>query len=429
MSEPFDGSSRRSRSREKDRVSLQAAIHGVERRLSFSHDVDLPLEEFVAVREPDGRSYSDRLPESRLPGAGEQKVNCGWGLQALHCPSCAGLATAGRACRRFGCPACHESGEFRRARTVASKLESLRQHRAARSDAGVYLHHLVVSLPASVRFNSIRPYERSLTVIKLLLDRINVDAGYIIYHPYVLQSDDESDVGPSSQLKEGWKETRLAIEADDWESVRDDRLVFRPHFHVIGVSEFVKTKAQTKALEDRTGIVIHRIARRRSDGKPRSIAARDELCRILLNELTHVGVRSSEGSDDAVLARLFGQVTNHQAEPAVHGHMTGILRDIAGGILGVDFSEYRCLNCAETGTDSCPCRTTARGDSTGVRSSHGTCNGKLRSLHGAPQLLADPAWRARITAEYGAERITALEEAVEEWNATAGIHPNEYPDD
>lgn len=424
---PPTGSSRRSRSREKDRVSFQGEIHGMERRLSFSHDVDLPLEEFVEVREPDGRSYADRLPESRLPGAGEQYLNCGWDLQALYCPRCAGPAMAGRACRRFGCRACHESGEFRRARNVASKLESLRQHRAARSDTGVHLHHLVVSLPDSVRFNSIRPFERSLTVIKLLLDRIGVDTGYIIYHPYVLQSSD-SDVGPTSQLKEGWKETRSAIEVDDWESVRDDWLVFRPHYHVIGVSEFVETETQTKALEDRTGIVIHRITRRRSDGKPRSIADREELCRIVLNELTHVGVRSSQEGDDAVLARLFGQVMNHPAESAVHGHMTGILRNIAGGILGVDFSEYRCSNCAKTGTDSCACRTTARVDSTGTQSSHGTCNGKLRSLHGAPKLLDDPAWRARITAEYGIERIAALEEAVHEWNTTAGIHPNEHPD-
>lgn len=420
--------SKRSSSRAKADVRFKTPNDGSRRHVALANDTDRPFEGFATVSDPDGYSYDDPLPEPQLPGAGIPYSNCGSKLRALFCENCADTASVGRACRRFSCPRCHESGEFHRAQTLASKLESFKRDANVQRDdeKNMLLHHLVVSFPEGVRFNSSEPFERALEAVKLLLQWVNVDTGCILYHPYKVRSASQTVDGHQVSLNGGWHPIRTVIEHEDWPTVRNEQLVFDPHFHVIGVSESVYTEGYTDVLEDQTGVVIRRLTRTDSDDTDPSIRDLEDLCRILLSELTHVGVSDWKDGSQQTMTRMFGTVANSPSIESTHAKVTATLRAIAEPILDVDFSPRQCANCPVTGTGRCRCHAAV---SSGKSQGHdqGVCGGRLLSLHAAPEKLADEAWRTEVGTRYGTHRLRGLRKAVAEWVAQDGIHPPQPP--
>lgn len=276
---------------------------------------------------------------------------------------------------------------------MASKLESFRRHADAQSDDEVYLHHLSVSFQEGTRFNSIDPLERAIEAIELLLQRVNVDTGYILFHPYKLRLQYQARLASLSPDFDGrWPDTRTMIEREDWATVREARLVYDPHFHVFAVSDFVRTEEHTRDLERETGVVIHRITRSWPTGKSYSIGGVEDLCRIVLNELMHVGVTPAGDDATQAMLRRFGEVANFPADDRTSAVVTATLRNVAQSILGVDFSERRCTRHVTNGTQSCP-DTTAEGTDVFrlLRQQSATsyddsqrrelCGGKLISMH------------------------------------------------
>lgn len=269
--------SARSRTREKGAVCFRYEQDGERTHVRIARDIDASFTDAITTSEPDARDYSDALPELPLPGSGDLLDDCGEEIPALFCSGCGTPYDVGRTCRRSRCPRCWQSWAFNRAKSAAAKLQSLAKERGKRN-GGTLKHHVTVSLRDSTRFNSKDPLGRGLEAVKALLGKVNVDTGYLVYHPYRIAPEYRGDVlgHESGDGDMTWKDILEKVEGDDWpwEAVRNEFLTYSPHFHVIALSEFVDCTGVGE-IEDETGAVIHRITQRRDDGKERSIADLD----------------------------------------------------------------------------------------------------------------------------------------------------------
>lgn len=434
-SDETPGSSERKRSRAKNGVCFESERTDETRRVRLANDVDLPLEEFITVGESDGYEYTDALPAYELPGSGERLASCGDDVPALFCPICGTPETVGRTCRRSSCPRCWQSWVYQRARTLAAKVESLGRHEYAQNDRAVKQHHLVVSFRDSTRVRSTDPHKQATTIAKLLLQRVNVETGYLVYHPYRIAPayrGHERGHTPGNGTMT-WPDILALIERDEWSwpAVREKFLVYGPHFHVIGLSEFVSTEEQTAALEEQTGIVLHRITTRRHDGTDRSITDVTELCRIAVDTLSHAGIESTDDGVHYAAFRPFGKVANFSAYGDAAADVTAALREVAPSILGLRFSEHTCTEpldmptngdheekrCSMTAADS----SVKSGDTLEADTSpteESICGGSSQSMHVAHQYLDNPAWIAwfKNTYDDAEKRLTALERASGVWD-------------
>lgn len=404
MSDSPPGNSKRSRSRAKGAICFETEIDGERPRVRLTNDVDLSLEEFATRSAPDGYEYADPLPTYPVPATGTQDPSCGKAISPRFCNRCAIPDTVGRTCRCVSCPRCWQAWEFWRAHAIASKLASLNW--ARRVERAVYYHHLVVSFRASTRFRSADPEARAADAAKLLLQRLGIDTGVLLYHPYSIvpeynTSHPEYD---GSYDPVAWKDVLTWIERDkiSWSALRKQFLRYNPHFHVFTVAGEIPTKEHTTALEKRTGVLVRRLASRRSDGKTRSIANEAELCRALVSELTHIGVSTTETGSQRAAYRYFGELHNDKATPGALGHMAETLREVAPPILGVEFPPRECRKQVET-TGACDPL---------------TCGGQLCSIEDAQQYLADELWLAAVGERVvdSERRLAALRRACTAWN-------------
>lgn len=421
MTDPtIDGSSKRERSRAKGGICFEYEHDEDTRRVRLAHNVDLPLDEFAMVQEPDGYEYATQLPAQQLPGAGERRITCGESLSPRFCEWCSSPDTVGQTCRQSLCPRCWQAWVFWRAQMVASKLETCR--RDLWNEGRVWPHHLIVSFPESTRFRSENPEARAVEAAKLFLQRVNVDTGYLINHPYSIapQYNDSHPEYDGSKEPLAWKDISALVEHNEWSlpAIREELLIFQPHLHVFGLSSFVSAMQHAPAIEDRTGVVIRWLATRRSDGKTRSIADVEELCRILVSELTHVGVSANENGINQAACRYFGTVANVEASSRATATVSETLREVAPPILGVDFPPRECTDqVVKTG----PAHTadgTNQISGEGSSAATSTCGGQLRPMKEARQYLADPEKTAAVVDRVadGERRLAALRRAYEAWN-------------
>lgn len=338
--------SRRSGSRSKGAVCLQFTDKdGEEKRAKIRRDIDPRVfDAAVTVSEPDARAYEDQLPEHPLPGTGETRDTCGRPLDGLGCTDCWALKEVGQTCRSPDCPRCNTSWKFHRGIEKGVKLHDL----AKKVNHQTFKHHLTVSLRESTRFNSKYPLKKAREAIKPLLCKVNVDTGYLVYHGFRIKKEYRGDVlgYKSGEGDIGWKDIteKLESEAWSWEVVKEEFLVYAPHFHVLCLSDFVDT-TDVGEIEEKTGVVIHRITSEQEDGKERSIADVDELCRALGYSLTHTGIApESERQTHRADTWAFGQVANHDVGKQNPSRMEvdAAMRRVAPKILGASFPKHEC---------------------------------------------------------------------------------------
>lgn len=470
--------SRRSSTRSKGGVCFRFRRDGECRHVLIAQDIEPHYSDAVMVSEPDARDYSDALPEHPLPGSGELLDDCGEDIPALFCSDCGTPYEVGRTCRRSRCPRCWQSWVFHRAKSVASKVEALGRHLYSQEGKQVKQHHLTVSLAnIDVRFNSKDPLKQGVEAIKPLLSKVNVETGYIIYHPFRIAPEYRGDVlgHESGDGDMTWKDVLSKVESDSWtwEAVREEFLVFEPHFHVIALSEFVDCTG-VGDIEDKTGVVIHRITTRRDDGKERSIDGIDELAKVTAYSLSHAGLAPESGGESFRAAiRPFGRVANFEAWDRVKGEVTAALRKVSKQVLGFSFGDSVCSEHVHEGEDddadmSRAARTLASGggmpnwgdspsssagtleastsglnddtstwDATAgsvpsglaVVSDGGTerCDGQLVPMWKASEYLGSLEWLNAIERRFsdGEDRLRRLRDSYEEWDEMGRPRPVE----
>ncbi|WP_135806655.1 hypothetical protein [Halorussus marinus] len=300
----------------------------------------------IEVSEPDGRAYDDELTEGVSPGSGAKGDDCGDEISALFCGDCGEPVSVGRTCRRSRCPRCWQSWAFQRAVEPVAKTQSLAKTWGAQSGRSVKKHHLTVSLAGiGFRVNAKDPLDRGFQVVKRLMRQISVDTGTIIYHPWRITEEYRGEVKghESGDGDMTWADVLGKVESDDWtwEAVRDEFLVYAPHFHVIAVSDWVEGGAVTREIEEQTGVVVERITEADPDS---STSIRDlvALARATLYAVSHTGLRLGDDGAFRSAIRQFGEVANFEAYDDVRAEATAALRSAAPDVLGVEFPEPRC---------------------------------------------------------------------------------------
>jgi hypothetical protein len=338
-------SSARSRSRSKGAVCFEATLNGEQKRVRLANDVEAGMAGSVEVMEPDAREFAAALPQLRLAGSGARLADCGVEMPGLFCPRCGGSMVVGRTCRRSVCPRCWESWAFAQAKTNAAMVEGVRRYRAASGDSNAKYHHLTVSFPVSTRFDSMDPRGRGSEAVKLLLGEVGVYAGIMIYHPWRIAEEYRGDVQghESGDGDMTWAEILTKIESSEWSwaAVRDELLVYAPHYHVFANAPFVQGGAVTEAIEEQTGVVIHRITK----GEDSSVSLYDleDLTAAMAYSLSHVGLAWNEENEEYRAAyRRFGETANFSPTPSVEADVDTALRKVAPEVLGIEFPEPRC---------------------------------------------------------------------------------------
>lgn len=479
--------SRRSATREKGAVCFEYTDkNGEETRVRIARDVEPHYSDAIRTSEPDARDYSDALPELPLPGSGETLSDCGEEFPGLFCTGCGSPQSVGRTCRRSQCPRCWNSWAFNYGVSIASKLQGLAKKRSG----SVYKHHVTVSLRESTRFNSQDPIGRGVEAIKPLLAKVGVDTGYIIYHPYRIAPEYQGDIlGHGSGSGDmTWKDILEKVEGEawSWDAIRDEFLIYSPHFHVLCISGFVDTTG-VEEIEDETGIVIHRITTSREDGKERSIADLEELCKVTAYSLSHAGLALADGGEEYRTAvRPFGEVANFEAWDSVKSETKETMRQVAPTVLGIEFPDPECSETVhEHAHDGCthghdPADVDGEAESGGSRSrAHifrgrtepnsfpaetwdaasdafcndvtdtwdatvgivpsgmsaptegqtSKCGGKLAPMWAADSYLGDLDWIAEIEEQHGEDRMVEFRQAVEVYKDLGSPRPDVPPDD
>lgn len=415
----------RKRSRSKGAVCIEALLNGEKKRVRLANDVEAHMDDSIEVMEPDAREFGDALPKFRLPGSGARLNDCGDDMPGLFCPRCGGSLVVGRTCRRSVCPRCWESWDFQRAKTNAAMVEGVRRYRAASGESNAKYHHLTVSFRPSTRFDSTDPFGRGVEVAKLLLEEVGVYAGILIYHPWRIVEEYRGDVQghESGSGDMTWAEvlTKIGSEAWSWEAAREEFLVYAPHFHVYANAPFVQGGAVTEMIEEKTGVVIHRITK----GEDSSVSLYDvnDLVASMAYSLSHAGLSWDEDNEEfRATYRRFGETANFSPSPSVEADVDAALREEAPEVLGVEFPKPRCDNetvdvgekesAEETESDqnaegaSSPRPGASRQRSRGVADAGGWPKGSGSN------------WNSGNTGGYAVEGDDDL------WTATAGVSPS-----
>ena len=339
-------SSARKRSRSRGAVCAETTLNGETKRVRLANNVEAHMDESIQATEPDAREFADALPQYRLPGSGELLNDCGVDTPALFCPECGAKTVVGRTCRRSICPRCWESWDFQQAKTNASMVEGLRRYRAASGESNAKYHHLTVSFRPETRFDSADPFERGVEATKLLLEEVGVYAGILIYHPWRIAEAYRGEVRghESGEGDMTWADvlTKVASPAWSWEAARSEFLVYAPHFHVYANAPFVQGGAVTEMIEERTGVVIHRITKRDSSV---SLYDVEDLASSMAYSLSHAGLAWDEDNEQFRAAyRRFGETANFSPTPGVEADVDAALREVAPEVLGQEFPKPRCDN-------------------------------------------------------------------------------------
>ena len=425
------GTSKRSRSRSGSAVCFERETDDGGERVRLSNQVDASNADSITVSEPDARDYSDALPPLPVPGSGECLPDCGDDIPALFCASCGSPSIVGRTCRRSRCPRCWKAWDFQRAKVAASKIEGLRRYRAASGNSKAKYHHMTVSFPNSIRFNSDDVLSRAFSAVKLLLEESGVYDGHLIYHPWRIAEDYRGDIHGhgSGNGDMTWAEILEKIESDEWiwEAVREEFLVYAPHFHVFANAAFVQGGAVTEAVESQTGVVVHRITK----GVDSSVSLYDasDLCAAVAYGYSHAGLSQTADGSHRVEARSFGEVANFTPKPSVERDVDRGLRRVAPNVLGITFPKPKCDN--ETPDIELPDESDVSGESKASAAEPALSASRTATATRAGRFNADDRWQAKSTGALTADSGPALEThtgssgggTATSWEATAGVSP------
>jgi hypothetical protein len=365
------------------------------------------------------------LPELPLPGFGEAYEDCGEDFPRF-CADCGATHTVGRTCYRSTCPRCAPSWARDRAATAAGKLEATRRYKESKRDgwSGYKFHHLTLSPPDEFATFSPESLDRTFEILKEVLDELGASTGYLFFHPFRGEAEDEDDRGE-------WKE-RLFDEEREWEGDVREELEFSPHFHAVVIAKYVDGSHVTRAIEEQTGWLVHRITK--SDDSDVSIYGKYDLARVVSYCLSHTGLEEKESGRTRAAYRAFGRTANLTATDEIAAEMDAAVRSVAPRTLGLSWSS---VACQEDRGDREPQSALVAGteaaydagggpvgeDGEGLHTPDdeadkpdGVCAGRLMRLSTAPRFLEDEEWCER------APRVDELREACREW-------PEELPED
>jgi hypothetical protein len=284
------------------------------------------------VLNPDAQGF---LPTMELPGFGETQEDCGKPID-FFCDHCYRTAETGRTCKQSTCKRCASAWCRDRAENGVAYLKALRFKRYHETGRDQLFHHVVLSPPSDWQLEASDPYEKTWDVVKEICAELGLK-GYAGYHPWSGDNDVEDDRGE-------WKD-RL-FEGRAWENDVRSELKARPHFHVVGVSDFVRGGTLTKKVEEETGWVITRITKENSK---KSIAGDDpeeeleDLASVASYVVSHTGLKKTDAGNYSAQWRNIGfkesdidvyEDTRKEARKAV--------REVAWRTLGIPSADMRC---------------------------------------------------------------------------------------
>jgi hypothetical protein len=356
------------------------------------------------------------LPRMELPGHGPLGEDCGEDIPQF-CAGCGKVHTVGSTCYNWRCPRGWKGADRKRATTICSKLEALRRYKEAPTDGwdGWKFHHLVLSPPDGFTMSLENPeavLERTMELVKELLDELGAATGVMFYHPFR---------GPDGDDRGFWKDVLPDGVEVEWE-VTEDGLRFEPHFHAIVLSKFVAGGFITKALTAKTGWVVKRITKGGDDSDSDvSIYGEYDLARAVTYCLSHSAVRTS-GENDRLMYRYFGEVHNFTPTEKIEAQMDAAVRSVAPKTLGLEYSSVACseertqLVDPEEEAERVNRAAMYEGSGAGddgpveeVETETVECGGRLLDIKKAPAFLEDSDWLAR------AAHADELQDAWEKW--------------
>ena len=483
QSDPPDSSERsRSLKREPGEQSKRAVCFETPRdggeRVRLALDVDPEYDDSITVSEPDGREYADAPPALPLPGSGEQYESCGEDIPLWFCEDCGSPTWVGNTCRRSRCPRCWQSWVFQRAVEAVTAISGTQRKRQYERSENIYNHHIVVSPPGGIRFDSDDPKDRLMKAGKRVLGEVDADTGYLIYHPWRIKDEYRGEVRGHA-TGEGdmqWKDI-VNLPAEK----RAEYLVHSPHLHAFVVSDNVQTETVAPDIYNETGMVIHRITK--ADSPKVSLYDLEDLAAATAYALSHAGLSYNRENDSyRIAARFFGEMNQIERRESVRNEVEAAMREVAGNVLGVSFRRDGCQSTvpATENSDSenrIPAGVRARSTADGDRNPTGnmtdgfpdgsewsggntggfatdssgpeargftsaaeldddrpaddldheteTCGGDLGPMWEAPDFLNDDEWRASIIPA-NAERLQA---AYDEWVDMGEPVPEDLPPD
>lgn len=397
-------SARRSRTREKSNILYSAPpagdFEGGIRRVN-QQDTSLGLIHEVEPSEVrsvgDETDFTEPLPDLPIPASGDPYADCGEDQPLKFCDRCGKPKWIARRCRRAACPECWESWDGKATVEIASKINGRQRYENTGPGANTWMHHVIISPPPEgYRMRSGQPLDQSFEVVKLILGEGGAFEGAIIYHPWRIKPEYRGEVlghdsGGQGNLQ--WKHIIHMVEIAGWEAVRDEFLVFSPHFHAFCLSEYFHL--DTTRLQKKSGWVVHRV----EDDDGASIRELPDLCAAVAYSLSHAGGRPGENR-----YRYFGETANFEPTPGIKADAKSALAAVSERVLGtgvggtgrcgetlaelVEANDGEPLNAPPAPTGSPP--PSVEIEAEGERD---VCGGRDRPMGDAPEYLKDDEWR------------------------------------
>lgn len=411
--DPFGDTSARSTTRQKSGIRYTAGGEVLQAN---------PSEIINTFRSVDASDdpFGNELPELQLPGFGEQYDDCGDPIPRF-CADCGKTHEVGRTCYRSRCPRCGKAWTRKQGTKIAAKLEATRRYEEAKRKgwSGYKFHHLTCSPPEGYATFSHDSLDRTIEVLKEVLDEMGVSAGVIFYHPYRGENGDD---------RGAWK-GRLFDPDREWEGDVREELEYSPHFHVVAVSKHVDGGHITRAIEKETGWLVKRITKGGDESDSNvSIYGKYDLARAVTYCLSHTGLEEMDDGSHRAAYRYFGRTWNLSATDEIEAEIDAAVRSVAPKTLDLPWSSLACLEDRNGREPQSPlvASTAAaydRGDGEpfppdeDADAPEGKCAGRLLDITKAPNFLEDDEWVEK--APHAAE----LRETWEEWRDEVDDRP------
>lgn len=250
---------------------------------------------------PAGEFVSRELPALDLPGFGERYDDCGAEIPHV-CEDCGHTFEVGRTCARSECPRCGSAWVVKRAPGHVGRIHEAAKMMSSSLDTAVYKHHAIISPDPELYVDADDPLNEAFHAVRDIMSSINMQ-GVVYYHPY------RGAEGEEHKDDRGEWKKRLFSDRN-WEGDVREELERRPHFHVVGACPWFPGGEVTKAIEEQTGWILHRITER--NGSPVSLGDMGAVARAVTYCLSHTGI-DTDGDANQAQYRAYGSAYHNAA--------------------------------------------------------------------------------------------------------------------
>lgn len=267
---------------------LNVDENGLPKGLNWDEEHD---RQHVRERFDNPHAGEGMLPAFGPDGYGEDAYDDCGDEHPFVCNSCGHSVEFGRTCARSVCGRCgaawmRDTGISKSAKNRRVRIE---KHKETPDHEHQKFHHVVISpgldwykCLASLGMSLEEANDTTKDIVKSILKEMRAP-GMLIRHDFRGKHPDGS-IRSESDDRGFWK-TVVQSDRDFYGDVRD-ALAWRPHYHAVVVSDYIKTGDFTTYFEEMTGWVIHRISRR--DGK--SIKTDGHMARALTYSVSHLSL-------------------------------------------------------------------------------------------------------------------------------------------